>query len=230
MSFQKDLFSPKPLLFLDNVTRSFTFPQVTNVLSEVTLEVVPGECVALVGASGEGKSTLLHLAAGLDLPTTGKVYVKGSEVTKENAPLLRQKHIGFVYQAFHLIEDLSLIDNVTLPLKISGNFDPIASIQAAKKLLSNVGLLHRIHYPIRLLSGGEKQRAAVARALITDPCLILADEPTGNLDKKSSEEVFELILSSRSDQRAVVVATHSEALANRCDRIFDLSKLKPVCS
>lgn len=230
MSFQKDLFSPKPILSLDKVSRIFTFPQATHVLTEVTLDVIPGESVALVGASGEGKSTLLHLAAGLDFPSSGAIFVNGTQLTKENAPAVRQKHIGFVYQAFHLIEDLSLIENVTLPLKIAGTFDPSASILKAKKLLNDVGLSHRIHYPIRLLSGGEKQRAAVARALITDPSLILADEPTGNLDKKASEEVFNLILACKSEMRSVVIATHSEALAKRCDRIFDLSRLKPVCS
>jgi len=230
MSFQKDLFSPKPILSLEKVSRTFTFPQTTIVVSEITFDAIPGESVALMGASGEGKSTLLHLAAGLDFPSQGKVFVDGTQITKENAPLLRQKHIGFVYQAFHLIEDLSLIENVTLPLKIAGSFDSNTSIPKATKLLSDVGLSHRINYPIRLLSGGEKQRAAVARALITDPCLILADEPTGNLDKKASKEVFELILSCKGASRAVVIATHSEALAQSCDRIFDLSNLKSVCS
>jgi len=221
-SHQIPLKKGSPLLKLADVSKVFSFPEEVTVLKNINLQVYPGESLALLGASGEGKSTLLHIAAGLEIASGGSIEVHETKLTPQNAAKLRSKHIGFVYQSFHLLDDLSLIDNVTLPLKIARCFDKEKSLQKALSLLEKVGLSHRLQFPVKLLSGGEKQRAAIARALITEPHLLFADEPTGNLDAAASAKIFDLLLSCASETRAVIIATHDLELAALCSRTFSV--------
>lgn len=228
---KNDLRKNSPLLELKGVFKVFSFPEEVTVLDNINLEAHPGESIALVGASGKGKSTLLHIAAGLEAPSKGSIEVLGKTLTPQNAAKMRSEHIGFIYQSFHLLDDLSLVDNVTLPLKIARRFDKEKSVKKAMSLLEKVGLSHRLQFPVKLLSGGEKQRAAIARALITEPDLVFADEPTGNLDVKASMKVFELLLACASKKRSVIIATHNLELAALCSRTFSLgSSLLPKAS
>lgn len=194
------------------------FDQV-ELLSGIDLEVSRGESLAIVGASGEGKSTLLHILGTLEPPTSGTVTIEGELVTPCNAAYLRSHKIGFVFQHFHLLEEYSVLDNILMPARIARK--PL-DYDRAKALLEQVGLSHRTHYPAKQLSGGEKQRASLARALCNDPPLILADEPTGNLDHNTAALIHDLLLSLTADKTLIVV-THNLAFADRCSRRLSLS-------
>ena len=201
------------------------------VLKNVNLKINKGELVSLVGPSGSGKSTLLHIIALLDQPTSGEVFFKRKSFSKSNdreKDLVRRKGISIIYQQNNLLSDFTAIENVSIPLVNNGYSWP-DSIKKAVKILSLVNLSKRLnHFPSEL-SGGEQQRVAVARALITEPDIILADEPTGSLDRKTANEIFSLFLKLRSKKRTILYATHNRELSNKADyklNILDGSVLK----
>lgn len=194
-----------------------------SVLNGVSLTVRRGEMVAIVGASGAGKSTLLHVLGALDLPTRGSVRIAGQSVegrSDEDLSELRNRAVGFVFQFHHLLREFSALENVMMPLRIAGAA-PDAARQRAETLLARVGLSSRMHHRPAELSGGEQQRTAVARALVADPAVFLADEPSGNLDHANAERLHELLGElSRDLEIGMVVVTHNRSLAARADRIL----------
>jgi putative ABC transport system ATP-binding protein len=194
-----------------------------DVLTDVTLDVPPGQFLAVAGPSGSGKSTLLGLIAGLDQPTTGCIRVAGVEITRLSEDALarfRLNTLGYVFQAYHLIPTLTALENVAVPLELAGDPD---ALPRATALLAEVGLADRAHhYPVQL-SGGEQQRVAVARAMARRPALLLADEPTGNLDSGTGKQIIELLVGLRDTLAStLVLVTHDAALAARADRVVTL--------
>jgi putative ABC transport system ATP-binding protein len=195
-----------------------------NILRGVSLEIAAGETVALLGPSGSGKSTLMMVAAGLERPTSGRVAVAGSDfasLDEDGLARLRRAHVGIVFQAFHLIPTMTALENVAIPLELAGASDAFAAAEAA---LGRVGLDQRLtHYPAQL-SGGEQQRVAIARAFVAQPRLILADEPTGNLDAATGEVVIDFLFAQHARQdTSLLLITHDTRLAERCARQLHMS-------
>ncbi len=194
-----------------------------TILSDVSFSIAPGESVAIVGPSGAGKSTLLALLAGLDLPTKGNVVLDGtnlSNLDEDGRARMRAERVGFVFQSFHLVPSLNALENVMLPLELAGNDEPR---RISLGIIDKVGLTDRWrHYPAQL-SGGEKQRVAIARAFATEPAVLFADEPTGNLDSRTGSNIMELMFElNRNASTTLVLVTHDLSLAARCDRILSL--------
>ena len=215
-----------PALSLRNIVRKYQQGgRVLNVLDGLNLELKRGEMVALVGPSGSGKSTLLQVAGLLDEPTSGEVTVDGETMTgagDAKRTLARRKHIGFIYQFHHLLPEFSALENVMLPQMIAGISTPAATAKAAA-LLCELQLSERLRHRPAALSGGEQQRVAIARAMANDPALLLADEPTGNLDAMTAETVFDTLMrTAREKNVAMLVATHNLDLSRRMDRIVTL--------
>jgi putative ABC transport system ATP-binding protein len=221
-SFQHDRTGSGPVLKARQLSKQVTSPEgPLLILDQVGLDVRKGESVAIVGTSGAGKSTLLGLLAGLDAPTDGKVWLAGREITaldEDGRAALRAENVGFVFQSFHLIASLTALENVMLPLELSGVEN---AAEAALEAIQTVGLEPRKgHYPHQL-SGGEKQRVAIARAFVVQPEVLFADEPTGNLDQRTGDNIVELLFSlNREYGTTLVLVTHNLELASRCDRIL----------
>lgn len=201
-------------------------PQALTVLSDVSFQVMRGERVAIVGRSGSGKTTLLHLLGGLELPSSGRVELMGHDLASLSEAArskLRNQHIGFVYQLHHLLPEFTALENVSLPAVIGG-MSPILACKKAHELLTRVGLSERVEHKPSELSGGERQRVALARALVCDPALVLADEPTGNLDRDTAESIHQLIVElNESLGISFIIVTHEERLASLAHRRLSMS-------
>jgi ABC-type lipoprotein export system ATPase subunit len=217
----------EPILSARGLTKTYAFGKRTlEVLRGVDLEVARGDFVALRGASGTGKSTLLHLIGGLDLPNAGEIFFAGQSLTKLSESELthfRNRRVGFVFQAYHLLPELDALENVCLPARVAR----MSAAQAEKRgreLLARVGLKDRTDHKPSELSGGEQQRVAIARALVNEPELLLADEPTGNLDSQTGGEIIELLKSLRVEkQMTLIIATHDAKVAAHAQRVIELA-------
>ena len=229
---QKSNKNHSPFIELRNLTKMYSEGSVENVvLSEVNLTVYKGELIILLGRSGSGKSTLLNVISGIDLPSSGEVLISNQNlvrISEQQRTIFRRKHIGFIFQFFNLIPTLTVEENLLLPLELN-NKNGKAAQNLALEMLDNVGLRNRASsYPDRL-SGGEQQRVAIARALIHDPSIILADEPTGNLDYETGKQIIDILDKLvRKNKKTMIMATHSQEVIGKADRIFSIREGKLV--
>ena len=199
-------------------------PNITRALDGVNISVEDGEFVAIVGTSGSGKSTLLHMMGGLDTPTSGTIIVRGEELAKKNdeqLTIFRRRNIGFIFQNYNLVPMLNVYENIVLPVELDGD---IVDQKFMDNVVMMLGLEDKLNNMPNNLSGGQQQRVAIARALITKPAIVLADEPTGNLDVSTGNDVLSLLIDlNRNDNRTIVIVTHDNQLAEKCDRIIRIS-------
>ncbi len=215
----------KPILKATNLHKTFYTPAPLTLLKGVNLELERGTTVAIMGRSGEGKSTLLHILGTLENPCEGTLNIAQQEVSSFNKSRIRSRHMGFVFQSFHLMEDFTVLENVLMPARIArtSTHPKSEKYQAALHLLEQVGLSDRAHSLSKLLSGGEKQRVALARAMCNDPDLLFADEPSGNLDRKTASGIHELLLNfAKKGNKTLLVVTHNDELASLCDKRYVL--------
>ena len=217
----------EPILACRNLSKSYRDGEKTvNVLTSLNFSLLAGESVAIVGRSGSGKSTLLNLLGGLDVPSSGSVSVSGREMalmTENERCDWRNQQLGFVFQFHHLLPEFTAVEAVAMPARIAG-LDRDKAIEKAASLLAQVGLEERLHHRPNALSGGERQRVAIARALVNRPSCVLMDEPTGNLDPESAEQVLDLMLSLEREDTAFVVVTHDMRIAQRMNRVMTLTR------
>jgi len=216
------------MIKIQNISKSFPMGHYhVEVLRDFSMEIKEGELIAVTGPSGAGKSTLIHIIGGLERPSKGKVLFRGKDVyglSGAELDIYRNTNVGFVFQSHYLLDDFSALENVTIPALLAGMDRRVAAIRA-KKLLGAVGLEGRaLHHP-KKLSGGEQQRVAVARAMMNNPTIILADEPTGNLDRANSLVVQELLFNLKNTGMAVVIVTHDTELSEQCERTIKLEKV-----
>jgi lipoprotein-releasing system ATP-binding protein len=213
------------LLEAKRIFKSYSHPVFIEILKGIDLHIRAGESVAIVGRSGEGKSTLLQILGTLEDSCEGMLSIEGECVTSSNRARIRNEKIGFVFQSFHLLEDYTALENVLMPARIARQSISVGSPaeKRGRALLEQVGLKERMSFPISLLSGGEKQRVALARAMCNDPCLILADEPSGNLDSETAQMIHEILLGfARHPKKALLLVTHDTRLAQLCTHQYEL--------
>lgn len=216
------------ILIATNIGKTYVDGKIsTTILKGIDLTIHAGETVAIVGTSGSGKSTLLHILGGLDVPSTGEVWLHDkplSELNERARGDLRNEYLGFIYQFHHLLPEFTATENVAMPLLMRKSVSISEATDRANELLEQVGLSHRTHHRPSELSGGERQRVAIARALVTKPSLVLADEPTGNLDEENAKGVFELLSNlQRTAKTALLMVTHDKSLASLADRQLVMS-------
>lgn len=206
-----------------NLTKTYDSGVKVRALSEVNFELEKGALIAIIGDSGSGKSTLLHLLAGVDKPTSGEIYIQDMDITKlgkEELTIFRRRNIGVIYQFFNLIPNISVRKNILLPLLLDNKREDKKYFD---EIIRTLGIEEKLDCFPKQLSGGEQQRVAIARSLITRPAIILADEPTGNLDRKNSEEISSLFrLVNKSFKSTIIIITHDEKVANSCDRVYKM--------
>lgn len=228
-----------PLLRAVNINKSFYTPREIPILKDVSLDVFPGNTIAITGKSGQGKSTLLQILGTLEPPCSGSLEIAGQQVSRSTKNLLRNRHIAFIFQSFHLLEDYTALENVLMPASIARQSTRKGSqaYERANHLLEKVGLSSRAHHHTKFLSGGEKQRVAIARALCNDPNILFADEPSGNLDKQTSEVIHSLLIDFVTSRpgKALVVVTHNPDLAAMCQNEYQITcgsieLIKPLSS
>ncbi len=210
------------ILKAQNISKSFRFPQEVPLFSNLSLSVEKGQSIAITGRSGEGKSTLLHILGTLEEPDSGEIFIHDVLSSKSNGSELRNRHIGFVFQSYNLLEDFTVLENILMPARIARKE---IKQEYGLYLLEQVGLAHRARFPAKLLSGGERQRAAIARALCNNPDLILADEPSGNLDQANAKAIGSLLIDLvEKHKKGLILVTHDQTLAQLCQKQLLLSK------
>ena len=218
----------KFILEAEDIHKSYYSHGEIKVLSGIDLKLLKGQSIVIMGASGEGKTTLLHILGALEQPSHGKVFIKDEYVNKKTAAKIRNSYISFIFQTYNLLEDLKVIDNILMPAKIARKNNEKMYAHGLK-LLKEVNLENRKNYLTKLLSGGEKQRVAIARSFCNNPDIILADEPSGNLDHINSKNIHKLLISSvKKKNKSLIVATHDTELANLCDEKFLLKEGKLI--